>query len=138
MPVSESNRNLVYQAFTSHWSTPVAEVVMELLFTQPTTDLATQQDIHANTTLLRADMGELRAELTGDMTELRGEMAELRAELKGEMAELRGELKGEAAELRGEMAELRGDLKAEVGNLYRWGAGVIMANGIAVVTALVT
>ncbi len=54
------------------------------------------------------------------------------------MAELRAELKGEMAELRGELAELRGDFKSEIGNLYRWGAGVMMANGVAVITALLT
>ena len=109
MQLSESDRNQVYQALTDLWAPTVADLVMELLFTQPTTELVTQQDLHANTVLLR------------------GEMAELRAELKGEMAELRGEL-----------AELRGDFKSEIGNLYRWGAGVMMANGVAVITALLT
>ena len=54
--------------------------------------------------------------------------------MRGQMAELRGQM----AELRGEMAELRGELKADIGNLYRWGAGVMAANGIAVITALIT
>ena len=36
MVVSEANRNLVYQAFTEGFAEPVAEIVMELLFTQPT------------------------------------------------------------------------------------------------------
>lgn len=82
---------MVYPAFSDQLSEPVAEVIMELLFTQPTTELGTQSDLHANTTLLR-----------------------------------------------GEMAELRGELKAEFGNLYRWGAGGMVANGIAVITALLS
>ncbi len=127
MSVSEADRNMVYQAFADRLTQPVAEIVMELLFTQPTGELVTQADLHANTSLLRGEIAELRAEL-------RGEMAELRAELRGEIAELRGEI----AELRGEMTNLRGELKADIGNLYRWGAGVMVANGIAVVTALIT
>ena len=39
--------------------------------------------------------------------------------------------------MRGEIAQLRGEMKAEIGNLYRWGAGIMVANGIAVITALV-
>lgn len=108
MSVSESDRNDVYQALATVWEQSIVDLVMELLFTQPTTELVTQQDLHANTVLLR------------------GEMAELRADLKGEMAELRGEV-----------SELRGEIKAEIGNLYRWGAGVMVANGVAVVTALI-
>lgn len=50
---------------------------------------------------------------------------------RGEMTELR-------SELRGDMAEFRGEMKVEIGNLYRWGAGIIVANGVAVVTALIT
>ncbi len=96
---------------------------MELLFTQPTGELVTQADLHANTTLLRGEIAELRAEVRGEIAGVRGEIAEVR----GEIAELRGDLTG-----------LRGELKADIGNLYRWGVGIIVANGIAVVTALIT
>ena len=123
VPVSEAERNLVYQAFVNHLSEPVAEVVMELLFTQPTNDPATQGDLHANTTLLRGEISELR----GEFAELKGEFAEL----KGDFVELR-------AEVRGDIAVLRGEMKADIGNLYRWGAGVMAANGIAVITALLS
>ena len=50
----------------------------------------------------------------------------------------RSDLAATTTMLRGEMAELRGELKADIGNLYRWGAGVMVANGVAVVTALIT
>lgn len=51
--------------------------------------------------------------------------------VRGEMAELRGELRGEMAELRGEMAELRGTFQ-------RWAGAILAANGVALITALVT
>ncbi len=110
----------MYRAFADSLTEPVAELVMELLFTQPTDGLATQADVHANTTLLRGEMAELRADVHGEMVELRGEMAELRSEFRGDIAEFRGEM------------------KVEIGNLYRWGAGIIVANGVAVITALIT
>jgi hypothetical protein len=56
-------------------------------------------------------------------------MAELRAELRGEMVELR-------AELRGEMAELRGEVRSEIAGLQKWAAGILAANGVALIAAL--
>ncbi len=111
---------MLYSALADQMSEAVAEIIMEQLFAQPTGELATQADLHANTTLLR------------------GEIAELRAEVRGEIAELRAEVRGEIGELRGEIAELRGEFKAEIGNLYRWGAGIMVANGVAVITALLS
>jgi hypothetical protein len=29
-------------------------------------------------------------------------------------------------------------LKADIGNLHRWGAGIMVANGVAVITALLS
>jgi len=43
-----------------------------------------------------------------------------------------------ASTLRGEMAELRGDVANEIAGLQRWAAGILAANGIAVITALLT
>jgi hypothetical protein len=53
-------------------------------------DLVTNESLRLSTDTLRAEMGELRAEL-------RTEMGELRTELKGEMAELRIEMAGLSA-----------------------------------------
>ena len=64
-----------------------ADNMMRLLPYQPRDELVTRADLHAQTTVLRGEMAELRAEL-------RGEMGELRAELRGEMGELRAELRG--------------------------------------------
>ena len=112
MPVTERDRNTAYNKLTETIGPEVADVIMELLPLQPAAELVTRTDLQATTTRLQ-----------GEMAELRGEMAELRAELKGEMTELR--------------AELRTEFRTEIGKLYRWGAGAIAANGIAVVTALV-
>ncbi len=49
--------------------------------------------------------------------------------LRGELAELR-------SELRGEMAELRVEVRTEIAGLQRWGAGIVAANTVAVLTAL--
>ena len=40
--------------------------------------------------------------------------------------------------LRGEMAELHGDVTKQIAGLQRWAAGILAANGVAVVTALLT
>jgi len=73
--------------------------------------------MHANTTMLRGEMAELRAEL-------RGEMVELRAELRGEMSELRADMKA-------------GFAKSRI-TMQRWMSGAMAANTIALITAIVT
>ena len=138
MSVSEADRNMVYQAFTTNLSQPVAEVIMELLFTKPTGELATQADLHANTTILRGEFAEFRSEIRGEFTDFR---SEINAEFTDFRNEVRREIVGVRADIvdvRGEIQQLRGEMKAEIGNLYRWGAGTMVANGIAVVTALLT
>lgn len=53
-----------------------------MLPNQPATQLATRDDMHANTIMPRCEMAELRAELKGDM-------AELRSDLRADMTTLR-------------------------------------------------
>ncbi len=98
--------------------------LMDHLNFTPERELASTADLMAATAALEGSMAGLRGEL-------RGEMAELRAQLRGEMAELR-------AELRGEMAELRADVNTQIAGLQRWAAGIVAANGAALVAALVT
>jgi len=43
-----------------------------------------------------------------------------------------------SATLRGEMAELRGDVAKHIAGLQRWAAGILAANGVALITALIT
>jgi len=149
MSVSEADRNMVYQAFTTNLSQPVAEVIMELLFTKPTGELATQADLHANTTILRGEFAEFRSEIRGEFTDFRSEInaefTDFRNEINAEFTDFRNEVRREIVgvradivDVRGEIQQLRGEMKAEIGNLYRWGAGIMVANGIAVVTALLT
>lgn len=139
MSVTERDRRLVFDRLVEAIGPEAANSLMELLPFQPTTELVTRSDMAASSSLLRGEMAELRGDLQSQMaelrTELRGEMAELRSDLQGEMAELRAELRGEMAELRGEMAALRGELKGE---FYRWGAVIVGANTIAMITALIT
>lgn len=113
MSVSESQRRDIFVKLEEAHGEDVANSIMQLLPRLPHDELATREDLAATTSVLR-----------GEMAELRGEMARLAAELRGEMAELR-------AELRGELAQLRGDTQ-------RWMAGIVAANAVAVVTALVT
>ncbi len=158
MSVTDRERRHVFTMLEQAVGLEAAESMMELLPFQSSADLATRSDLNATTVLLQGQMAELRSELTGEMvelrTELRSEMAALKAELRGEMAtlstELRTELRSEMAtlstelrsemvtlnaELRGEMAALRGELKGE---FYRWGAVIVGANTVAVITALLT
>lgn len=95
---------------------------MQLLPLEPANQLVTRTDMQSNTIMLRGEMGELR-----------GEMAELRSELRGEMAELRADLTGQMVELR---AELRGDMDRLHGSMQRMMAAALLANAVAIVTAL--
>ena len=116
MPVTEGDRHRAFTKISETMGPDVANVLMELLPLRPATELVTQGDLLAATTRLQGEMAELR----GEMAELRGEMAELRAELRGDLAL--------------QTAELRN----EISRIYRWGAGVMAANAVAVITALVT
>lgn len=49
----------------------------------------------------------------------------------------RSDLHATTTMLRGEMAELRADVRTQIAGLQRWMAGVVAANAVAVVTALV-
>ena len=168
MPVTERARHHAYTKLTETVGAEAADVIMELLPIHPTADLVTRTDFQAGIIRLQGEMAEVRAELRGEMAEvraeLRGEMADLRTELRGEMTDLRTELQGDMAELRSDlrddmaelrtelqvdMAELRSQLlgtsndlenslRGEMARMYRWGAGVVGANAIAVVTALMT
>ncbi len=111
MAISERQRRQVFDKFEEAFGTETADVVMQMFPRVSNDEIATRSDLTAMGTLLR------------------GELAELRAELKGEMAELRAELKGE-------MAELRADVRTEIAGLQRWMAGIMAANAVAVVTAL--
>lgn len=111
MVSTDRKRLLVHTQLETLLGAESADYIMEMIPIQPTTELATRSDLQANTIALR------------------GEMAALAAELRGEMADLR-------AELRGEMAELRSEVRKEIAGLQRWGAGVIAANAITVITVL--
>lgn len=139
MALSERRRRQLHAQLDDSIGAEAADSLMELVPLYPQTDLVTRSDLLSLRSDLESDAVSLRSELRGEMaelrSELRGEMAELRSDLTGEMAELRSELRGEMAELRGEMTALRGELKGE---FYRWGAVVVGANTIAMVTALLT
>lgn len=117
MSITDKDRRDLFNTLEDTLGTNPADTIMELLPNQPADQLVTRTDMHAFGTELRGEMAELRAELLG-------EMAELRTEIRVEMAELR-------AGLRGEMA----DLRVHLGRLV---IGGMIANAIAVITALAT
>ena len=148
MPMSEGQRRDIYTSLEGAHGPDVATNIMELLPRIPHDELATRDDLAANTQVLRGEMAQLGAELRGEMAqlgaELRTEMAQLGAELRGEMAQLGAELRGEMVELRAdmrtEMAELRSTLvtefRTETARLYRWGAALIAANAVTSIAVL--
>jgi hypothetical protein len=117
MSVTERDRRHVFAKLEEAIGLEAANSLMELLPFHPTIELVTRADMAATSSVLR------------------GEMSELRADLQSEMSELRADLQGEMSELRGEMVALRGELK---GKFYRWGAVVVGANTVAMITALIT
>lgn len=102
MAVTDKDRRELYQRAADTFGESVAETLMELLPPQPSSELATRQDVLATATALRGEMAELRAEL------------------------------------RGEMADLRADVNTQIAGLQRWAAGILAANGVALVVALLT
>ncbi len=133
MSISETERRIVYDKIESLMGLETANYLMKLIPYPPADEIATRTDMHAQTTMLRGEMAEMRGDLAGEMatlrTDLTGQMSELRTELTGEMSELRTELKDDMSELRsdlksdwtrleskltGEMSELRHDLKSDM------------------------
>ncbi len=110
MSTTDRDRRELFTSLETAIGTKPANTFMELLPRQPADELVTRSDMHAFGSTLRADV--------------RSDMTELRAALRGEMADLRTELRVEMASLRGEM--------------NRWMGRILAANGIAVVTALLT
>ena len=88
---------------------------------------------------LEAIRREMRAERARDHAELRGELRAEMGELRAEMGELRGELRAEMGELRGEMAELRGEIRGDMEKLradLTWRMLLVVGALLAVATAL--
>ena len=81
-------------------------------------------------------IGELRAELKGDIAELSRRMDAQRDELKGDIAELRTELKGDIAELRTELKEEMARLVQRMDTQTRWIVGVQFLTLITLIAAL--
>lgn len=124
MAITNSDRRDLFNRLEETLGQSAANTVMELLPDQPASQLVTRVDMHANTTMLR------------------GEMAELRSELRGEMADLRVELRGEVASLHGRMDKFEGHIDSAIADVkvttQRLFAGAIAANVVALVTALST
>ena len=166
MSISESERRVIYDNLEATVGIEAANYLMKMIPYPDPSELATRADVHAETMVLRGEMGELRGELRTEMAELRTEMkqdmAELRTEMKQDMAELRTEMttfKAEVAvefgELRSEVASLRTESKADLlavesrldtrfenrfsemrALTVRMFAASLTANAVAVVTAL--
>ena len=71
-----------------------------------TKELATKADLQMATSELRAEIGELRAEMKTSESNLRAEIGELRAEMKHSESNLRAEIKTSESTLRAEMKNL--------------------------------
>ena len=123
MALTEQHRRSIHESLEAVHGEEIANHLMELLPRHPESELVTRTDALATGTMLRGEMAEMRAEL-------KTEMGELRTELTGDMSELR-------TELTGAMSDLRVDVRTEIAGLQKWAAGILAANGIAVVTALV-
>jgi hypothetical protein len=91
---SQARQSELYARLQEVLGPQPAETLMTLFTTRA--DLAT-----------KADLTELRGELSGEMASLRGE-------LRSEMAYLRGELRNEMAGLREDMRQLRSELSSFV------------------------
>lgn len=92
-------------------------------------------------TAIRADIGELRSELRGEIgtlrTELHDEIGNLRAELSGEIAKLRTELHSEIGNLRAELSGEIGELRGMMVTANRLNAALVIILGGGVVAILV-
>lgn len=62
MSINEKQRRLVYDGLEDAFGDEFANLLMELLPYQSASSLVTRDDMHANTTMLRGEMAELRGE----------------------------------------------------------------------------
>jgi len=70
---------------------------------------------------LKADMSQLRGDMSSQIIELRGDMdcqiSELRADMNCQISELRADMNCQISELRADMSQLRGDMDAKIDGL---------------------
>jgi len=104
MALTQRSRSAIYAGLSDVITDPQA--VEEMLAYFPARDV----EEPVTKEFLRAEMSDLRAEMSVLSAELRGEMSDLRTELRGEMSGLR-------TELRDEMAALRLDMEAKFNRL---------------------
>ena len=122
MPITDAQRNRLFNTLREKIGEPEAEIMMELLPPVGWGDVATKRDLGILGADIRLEMAQLGSDLRVEMadlrSELRGEMAQLATGLRVEMADLRSELRVETAQLatdlRGEMAQLSPDLRTEM------------------------
>jgi hypothetical protein len=118
MAIDERARHGVHEGLAEMLGPERAADLMSMLVPHGWDDVATRQDIELSRHATRADLAELRGEMSQLREELRGEMSGLREELRGEMSGLREELRGEMSQLRtdlrGQMSQLRTDLQHSI------------------------
>ena len=66
---------------------------------------------------LQQQIGDLRADLLGEIGDLRGEIGDVRGEIRTEIGKLRVDHQKEIGHLRIEIDNLRDDIRTEIGNL---------------------
>jgi hypothetical protein len=109
MPVTDDARHELHTDLTNTIGRSSAATLMELLPPVGWDDLATRQDLHQQTTLLRRDLEHLRASTKKDLDH---HTAVHRAELHGAFNQLRSEMAGMRMEMQSEFAQMRSDMQA--------------------------
>ena len=99
MTISEQSRHAMYVRLEGALGQEAALILMEHLPPVGWADVATKRDLDHLHVLTRADVDQLRGEMTQLGTDLRGEMSQLGTGLRGEMAQLGADLRGEMSQL---------------------------------------
>ena len=89
MSATHSDRQMVYESLEPVMGAEALNTLMDLLPPHPDAELATRNDMHANTLMMRGEFSELRGELRGEMAELRGEIKEQFAKVDEKFAIMR-------------------------------------------------
>jgi len=114
--LTEKHRNEIYRHLAPTWGDEVTQAFLSQFPAREGEEPITRDFLRAELADLRTEMselrGELRTEMAGLRTELRSELSDQRGELKAEMAELRTDLNRMGSRLAGLLIGVAGVLTA--------------------------
>ncbi len=112
MALTEKHRNEIYRHLAPTWGDDVTQAFLSQFPAREGEEPITRDFLRAELADLRTNMSDLRGELRTEMAGLRTEMSDLRGELKADVAELRADLNRMGSRQAGLLVGIAGVLTA--------------------------